>query len=65
MSPSPLVVHRFESLLNLMYLCELEADSPAKVREYIRQAQMHLDALIEMQGLRGPKQEHGSERKAS
>ena len=60
-----MVVHRFESLLNLMYLCELEADNPARVREYIRQAQMHLDALIEMQGLRGSRQEHGSERKAS
>jgi hypothetical protein len=59
------VVHRFESLLNLLYLCELEADSPAKVREYISQAQSHLDALIDMQGLRAPRQAHGSERKAS
>lgn len=65
MSPTPSVVHRFESLLNLMYLCDLEADNPAMVREYIRQAQTQLDALIEMQGLRGPKEEPGSSRKAS
>jgi hypothetical protein len=61
----PPVIHRFDSLLNLMYLCDLEADNPAKVREYMRQAQTHLDALIEIQGLRGRKQEDGDGRRMS
>jgi hypothetical protein len=64
-SLTPPLVHRFESLLNLMYLCDLEADSPDKVREYMRQAQTHLDALIEMQGLRGRPQQRGGDQKAS
>jgi len=51
-SPSPPLVHRIESLLNLVYLCDLDAESPGAVREYMRQAQIHLDALIEMQELR-------------
>jgi hypothetical protein len=47
-----------------MYLCDLEAENPAKVREYLHQAQTHLDALIEIQGMRPRRQEQGG-RKAS
>jgi hypothetical protein len=48
-----------------MYLCDLEADSADKVREYIRQAQTHLNALIDMQGLRGRPKQRGGDQKAS
>ena len=52
--------------MNLMYLCDLDADNPANVREYMRQAQTHLDALIDLHGLRRrPYQQHGGERRAS
>jgi hypothetical protein len=63
-SLTPPAVHCFDSLLNLLYLCDLEAENPAKVREYLHQAQTHLDALIEIQGMRPRRQEQGG-RKAS
>ena len=40
-----------EALINLLYLCGLDAEHPERVREYLVQAEVQVDDLIKMHGL--------------
>lgn len=39
-----------EALLNILYLCTLDAEDPQRVREYLMQAEKQVDDLIEIHG---------------
>jgi len=51
-SPSHVSAQTLESLLNLIYLTGKEAENPTRVRQYMRDAQQHLEAVLEAEGLR-------------
>jgi len=50
--PSRATEYHLESLLNLAFLCRLNANDLTAVGEYMRQTRLHLEALIEAEGLR-------------
>ena len=47
-----------EILANLLYLAQIEADQPAKVREYMMMAEVRLDEVVtQVRGARGLRSE--------
>jgi hypothetical protein len=49
---SPRTLSHIDSLLNLVFLCRMDARKPNAVLSYMRLAQLHLDGLIEAEELR-------------